>query len=493
MPFTEEQIRLIFGLKLKQFRNKKELSLFGLAKKTGLSKSYLGEIEKGKKYPKPNKIVLLAAALDAPYDDLVGMALTGKMAPLGDIIISGILKEAPFELFGIEESNLIDIIGNAPEKVTAFIGTLFEIARNYNVTREKFYLAALRSYQESHENYFSELEKEVKLFVNKYHVSTQVKLKIADLEEILIEEFGYNIDYNSLNDADFPSGVRSIYVPKGKRLLISKKISETQIVFILAKELGFCHLQITQRPLTFSLLDFSHFEEVLNNFKASYFAGALIIPETKLVEGLKELFSKATWSADRFHKLLFQFTDSSEIFFQRLTNILPKHFGLRQLFFLRFTHQQGKPNYNLTKELHLSRSHQPHALESKEHYCRRWICTDIIGNKNNYPEKKGIRMGVQYSEYTNTEEKYLILAAGRDDPFNNALSSSVCVGIEMKGTQKKKISFKDDKKITTRLVNVTCERCELTDCKERVAEATIYLEQQQRALTQQKIKEITAA
>ena len=42
----DEYIRLIFGLKLKQIRTEKKLSLFGLAKLTGLSKSYLNEIEK---------------------------------------------------------------------------------------------------------------------------------------------------------------------------------------------------------------------------------------------------------------------------------------------------------------------------------------------------------------------------------------------------------------------------------------------------------------
>ena len=55
----EEYIRLIFGLKLKQIRTEKNLSLFGLAKITGLSKSYLNEIEKGKKYPKRDKILVL--------------------------------------------------------------------------------------------------------------------------------------------------------------------------------------------------------------------------------------------------------------------------------------------------------------------------------------------------------------------------------------------------------------------------------------------------
>ncbi|HAF76204.1 MAG TPA: DNA-binding protein, partial [Maribacter sp.] len=60
----QEYIKLIFGLKLKQIRTEKDLSLSGLSKICGLSKSYLNEIEKGKKYPKPDKIILLSEKLE---------------------------------------------------------------------------------------------------------------------------------------------------------------------------------------------------------------------------------------------------------------------------------------------------------------------------------------------------------------------------------------------------------------------------------------------
>ena len=72
----EEYIKLIFGLKLKQIRGRKNLSLFGLSKLTGLSKSYLNEIEKGKKYPKTDKIALLAEKLEIPYDNLVSLGIS---------------------------------------------------------------------------------------------------------------------------------------------------------------------------------------------------------------------------------------------------------------------------------------------------------------------------------------------------------------------------------------------------------------------------------
>ena len=112
----EDYIKLIFGLKLKQIRTGKGLSLSGLSKETGLSKSYLNEIENGKKYPKPEKISLLSNHLDHSYDDLVSLKLDKNLAPIGDILQSKLLKEIPLELFGLKESTLINIIATAPKK-----------------------------------------------------------------------------------------------------------------------------------------------------------------------------------------------------------------------------------------------------------------------------------------------------------------------------------------------------------------------------------------
>ncbi|MFT6199799.1 MAG: transcriptional regulator with XRE-family HTH domain, partial [Vicingaceae bacterium] len=119
----EDYIKIIFGLKLKQIRTDKNLSLFGLSKLSGLSKSYLNEIENGKKYPKTDKISILSEKLDVPYDQMVSLKLDKNLAPIGDLLKSKILKEIPLELFGIKESTLIDIVANAPVKVNAFIST----------------------------------------------------------------------------------------------------------------------------------------------------------------------------------------------------------------------------------------------------------------------------------------------------------------------------------------------------------------------------------
>ena len=73
-------IKIIFGLKVKQLRQERNLSFAELALGTGMSISYLNEIEKGKKYPKEDKIELLARALGTTAPELVSPRLTKQLA-----------------------------------------------------------------------------------------------------------------------------------------------------------------------------------------------------------------------------------------------------------------------------------------------------------------------------------------------------------------------------------------------------------------------------
>jgi len=212
----EDYIKLIFGLKLKQVRSDSGLSLYGLAKKTGLSKSYLNEIEKGKKYPKPDKISIISEKLDVAYDDLVSLKLDKNLAPVADILQSKILKEIPLELFGLKESTLIDIIANAPQKVTAFITTIIDIAKNYDFGKENFYLASVRSLQEANHNYFKELESSVLKFAKIYGVDLSKRIDVNELETILVDEYGYKINNSELESYAELEDLRSIFIPKTK-------------------------------------------------------------------------------------------------------------------------------------------------------------------------------------------------------------------------------------------------------------------------------------
>jgi transcriptional regulator with XRE-family HTH domain len=288
MTSESDFIKTVFGLKLRQQRQKKDWSLQDLADKTKLSKSYLNEIENGKKYPKHDKILQLAEVLNCKFDDLVSTKLDKNLAPFGELLQSDFFKEIPLDLFGINKNTLINIISEAPKQITAFINTLIEISQNYNLGKERFYFAVLRSFQELHDNYFPEIEKTAQDFAFENNLKLGKNIDIEHLEKILTENFGYEIKSENFENHGTLNNLRSLYIPEKNLLLLNQLLDENQKTFIFAKEIGFNVLKLTPRPNTYSWLDFTSFDELLNNYYASYFAGCILIPKDELVEKLED-------------------------------------------------------------------------------------------------------------------------------------------------------------------------------------------------------------
>ncbi|GAA0873392.1 hypothetical protein GCM10009117_25390 [Gangjinia marincola] len=467
----KEYIKIIFGLKLKQIRAEKSLSLLELSKLSGLSKSYLNEIEKGKKYPKPDKVLTLSEKLGVPYDQLVSLKLDKNLAPVGELLRSRILKEIPLDLFGIQESDLIDIVSNAPIKVNTFISTIIQITKHYNVSRESFFLASVRSFQEANNNYFHAIETKVQQFCKDYHFDINDIINSDELLEILMKEYHYSINEYSLSDYKALVGLRTIFIPKTKMLLLANDIDEAQRTFIFAKEIAYNYMNIEKRLYTFPWVKFEIFDEVLNNFYASYFAGALVIPINNLTEKLRVIFKKKKFQKQFFIKSLESFNASPETFYRRLTNVLPHAFNIKDLFFLRFSHFKNSKSYELEKELHLSHYHAPKANEVHEHYCRRWVSLKSLDNISLSNKKH--EFDIQFSYYPDVKKKYLVFSSATPDPFTKNKYRSVSIGLLLNKQLEQKINFLNDSNITTREVGVTCERCSISDCTVRQAPAKI--------------------
>ena len=159
-----ENLRFILGLKLRKHRQERRLSLSELAARSGLSISYLSEIESGRKHPKPEKLIRLAEALGVPYDDLVSLQVAGELDPLKTFLGSEFVREFPFELFGISPEDLFSLVADTPAKSAALFETFLEIGRTYGVQVEHMLFAALRSYQQLRHNYFQEMEEAAAAF-----------------------------------------------------------------------------------------------------------------------------------------------------------------------------------------------------------------------------------------------------------------------------------------------------------------------------------------
>ncbi len=456
-------IKTVFGLKMKQFRQKKNYSLQDLATLTGVSKSYLNEIENGKKYPKHDKIATLALALNCSYDDLVSTKLDKNLAPIAEIIQSDFFKEIPLELFGINKTNLISIISDAPKKVTAFINTLIEISKNYNLSKERFYFAVVRSFQELYDNYFPEIEEKAKNYIFENGISS--KPSSGEFEAILKTQFEYEIRSLNLEQYGASGKLRSLYIPEKKLLLLNELLDEDQKTFILAKEIGFNILHLNPRPNTYSWLDFTNFEELVNNYYASYFAGCLLIRKDLLSSKINEFFQNTEWNPEVFGRIIQDFTNSPETFYYRLTNILPQELGIKDLFYLCFTKKKNSDKIQILKELHLNQQQAPHANATNEHYCRRWIA---VKNLSNLRENEQLT-DAQISHYKDSGLTYLVISTSQKNPFSDGTNRSYCVGILLNSNSLKKIKFAKSDQIKSINVGVTCEFCSIPDCEVRQA------------------------
>ena len=472
MKLKNNHLKIIFGLKVKQLRTEKGLSGKALASAAEMSVSYLNEIEKGKKYPKEEKIEAIAAALEIPVKELIEVSLPRELGPLEELLNSNFLNELPLDLFGIELSKVVEIIANAPKRVGAFISTLVDLGRNYALAEENFYFGVLRSYLEMHNNYFEGIETEVEQFTKKYKVPTKGKISVELLAKLLEQKFNYTIEPDGLSPYAELKDLRSVFVPKKKRLLMNGGLTDVQTAFQYGKELGFNALNLVDRANTSSLVRVNTFEEVLNHFKANYFAAALLINKNTFIGDMESFLGRPTWDGEALSKVMEKYQASPEMLLQRLTNLLPEYFGLDNIFLLRFIHTPADNTYIIDKELHLNQRHHPHSNGLYEHYCRRWLAISLLSDLYSMQKKgkyAGTIVGAQISKYYNTEDEYFCITFARPAYPSPDKNVSVTVGILLDENTRTKIGFLDDPSISYKVVNQTCERCPIEDCEERAA------------------------
>lgn len=479
----KDKVRLLFGLKLKQLRHECGLSTYDLAARTGLSPSYINEIEKGKKYPKIEKVFALAKALDTDYDTLVSLKLSKTLEPVAELLNSNILSELPLAMFGLEPGYFLELMASAPVKLSAFISTLIEIGRNYDLHVEQFYFSVLRTYQAMHDNYFGELEAEGGRFLSEHTRPARLADYPAWLTQCLQTEYGCTVtDYNATTQPQLAS-LRSVWLPEKNELLINTRLSAEQRTFTLAREVAYRRLAITVRPLESSVLEARSFDEVLNNFRASYLARAILLPPESLAQDLTTLLHQRTWQPDRLLQIMKQYAVTPEVFLQRITNVLTHHFGLKELFFLRFDNRADTQRFRLTKELHLSRLHTPHGVARDEHYCRRQVAVSILNDLADRQRQQrwdGTPLvGGQITTYVATGTEYFVISVARSSPPNTE-NSSINIGFPMNEQSRAVFGFLNDPAIARTEVGETCERCPIADCTVRVAPPVELASQQRR-------------
>src|SRR5262249_14170358 len=140
-------LKIIFAVKLRRLRKAQKFTLADLSARSGLSISYLAEIEGAKKYPKPDRLLRLASALGCPYDDLTSTRLERYDEALQQFLDAEWIRGVPLQMFGIPPEDLMKLLIQSPSEVSALLRGLTDLAREHNIGPEHFVYALLRSYQ----------------------------------------------------------------------------------------------------------------------------------------------------------------------------------------------------------------------------------------------------------------------------------------------------------------------------------------------------------
>jgi len=259
--------------------------------------------------------------------------------------------------------------------------------------------------------------------------------------------------------------------------LINKYLNDSQKTFILGKEIAYQYLEITDRSNLYSAAKVDSFDQLLNDLRASYFATSLMLKREIVLADLKQFFRMKKWDSNKLLELINKYNATPEIFFQRFTNLASKFLNLNSYFFLRFSTIEGSKEYHLNKELRLNTRENPGGYQSTEHYCRKWISIGVL--KKLERSKKGKAMydksvvGAQVSEFYDSGDQYFNISISRRNKLTIGNFTSVTVGFLLNSDFRKKVKFWNDKSVPVKIVNNTCERCTIPDCKERVVPALV--------------------
>lgn len=486
----KEALRFLLALKIKELRLSQSYSLKDLAKKSQLSVSYLNEIEKAKKYPKADKLMALAAALGTTYDDLVSIRVKSKIQPLVEFYQKGLYKKLPMSEFGISETDLFDLVSYDPGKFGSLLITLQELTRTYDIDLSNINRAALRAYQETNINYFEDLEQKVDEFIKLRGWTFSRRVDVEHIKSILINEYNYSIDEETLTKTEGLENTRSVF-KKGEpnKLLVNKRLGANQKLFVYTRELASCFFGGKRQVVTGAGAEEENYQDVFHDFKASYFAGALMIPRDLIVQDLREFFSLKSFDPMALDRIMEKYNAGSEVFFHRLSQVLPRFFGLKNLFFLRSNHHITTDKFSISKEMHLARLHKPHGSRLKEKYCRRWITIYLLKDFLQVKDKPRI-ISSQISSMIGTDDEYLCLSVARPSKLKKDTNSCITIGIQINDNAREEINFLKDNSISRKIVGQTCERCPDLNCKERAAEPVIFLKNEREKSKKEKLLKV---
>jgi len=215
--------------------------------------------------------------------------------------------------------------------------------------------------------------------------------------------------------------------------------------------------------------------------------------EVQLTQDIKAIFQKNTWRPELFLSLIDKYNVTPETLLKRLMNILPKNFGIEQLFFQRVTGSPDLKDFTMTQKLHLGELHHPYGNLLNEHYCHRWVAIKVL--KKLRMEKAlspdtNLLVDAQISEYWESDSEYFCISLAKQDAQSSKESISVTIGFKLNNNLRSTVPFIHNPDLKRREVNITCERCSMPNCESRVAAPMVIEKEREQAAMKEELKNL---
>jgi len=448
----------------------------------------LSEIESGIKYPAVTKFDALATALGVERSELL---VDANISPFSDVIDSTFL--ALFQ--GDSPQEIVNFITSASSLADVIMRATYQVAETHGLDKRNFlFPVLLRAYQERNNNYFKGIEEKAEEFLSEFGPKYNFKdyrVNYHSLRDILKKEFRLQVKEDNFEGYEKLKSIRSIYVPRKDTLLINRVLDENQKAFEIGREIGHKYLSLSkERDIITPIMEIKSFGQIWNEFQASYFSGALLMPQKQIAEDIKSFFNCEKLNRQLFHDIMRKYNITEEMILHRMTQIMYPCFNMKNLHFMRFQHSGNyrlnnvhkppteEPVCSLTKYLNINSMAVLYEDELHERYCRRWgsikaLKNIIEDNLRHERQSDGRYFVVQRSKFIASGDLYICISLSRRSKLDESFSS-ITIGFPLNSQAKSVIRFWNDESIEEYDVGYTCERCQEKNCNERVALPTVH-------------------
>ena len=311
---------IVFGQRLRHFRKRRGLTLDQLGASIGRPAPYLSLVENGKREPKLSQINALADALAITVSELLEPEAPNRRARL-EIALERAQADRRYEALGLP---YLKASARLPDEAIEHIVTLFDRV----VTRDEAAATTTDEIRVANGEVSAKLRA-----ADGYleHVEDLARDALATAGYVgpgaltgrhltdLVAALGYRVRFVD----DIPPNVRSIVDPDTRRIYLAQRNE------LRTRQARKALLQTVAGMMFGHPRPRSAVELLTQRLESSYFAAAVLVPESAAVPFLREAREERDLSVEDVKE---QFYVSYEMAAQRFTNLLTRHFGVRTHF-----------------------------------------------------------------------------------------------------------------------------------------------------------------